>query len=357
MKRPRASGPWLRAFCLLALIGCAHAPPKPQRVEITEPTVITAGPPQELPLGEMDDATLFDVGTRAFQAGEFEKAALHFDRLWSSFPVSPLRPAALWNAALSQERLGRYGGALERLVQYLAVKDEPEAHFHAALAEYKLGRLQDAARRLHALSGRPGLPLLSKASAMVQEAVCRIEGGARGEGEELLRGALEIYDNDREERVDPALPAQAEFWLGEAVRAAFRERLVDPAGMDDKALAEALEQKARLLLAAQEHYLRSILRGDGEWATASGYRIGELYEELHDQLVSAPLPPGLDEAQRALYQEQLRAKVKNLVGTAIRVYEQTLAAAQRVGARSGYVERTQQALERLRRLLLGAPRG
>ncbi len=354
---PQASGLRLQGLLLLLLLGCAQGRTQVRRVEITEPAVITAGPPQEVALGDLDDATLFDVGTRAFQAGDFEKAALHFDRLWSSFPASALRGPALWNAGLAQERLAHDGPALERFQKYIELKNETDAQLHAARAEYRLGLFPAAAQRLHALAARPGLPLLVKASALLQEGVCRIEGGSRAEGEILLRAALDLYENDREEPVDPALPAQAEFWLGEAFRGTFREQKLDPQTMDEKGLAEALERKAQFLLSAQGHYLRSIRRGDGEWATAAGYRIGEMYVEFHDQLVQAPLPPGLSADQRALYRQQLRDKVRSLIEKAIRIYEQTLATAQRVGAQGGYVEKTQAALERLRQLLLDAPRG
>jgi tetratricopeptide (TPR) repeat protein len=313
--------------------------------------VISAGPIEQLPLGEMDEATLFDVGSRAFKAGEFEKAALHFDRLWQSFPAAPDRMSALFNAGLAYERLGRFNESLERFGQYLSTNDEPDAQFHAALAEYKLGRLEEAARRLQALADKPGVGEIVKADALLQEGVCRIEGGGRNEGEKLLRAALVIYDK-ADEAVDPARPAQAEFWLGETYRSYFREVKIDPAGMDPKALGDALENKAQFLLSAQGHYLRAIRKGDGEWATASGYRIGELYEQFHDELVGAPQPPGLDDAQKKLYQEELHQRVKNLVSKAIRIYEQTLATAQRVGAQSDYVQKTEAALERLRKLLL-----
>jgi hypothetical protein len=237
----------------------------------------------------------------------------------------------------------------------VAVEGPVQREFRLAKEEHDQGKLVEAAQRLHDLAERPGLPVLQRASALQQEAVCRIEGGSRAEGEVLLRATLDLYD--REERVDPALAAQAEFWLGEAFRGAFREQKLDPSTMDQKALGGALEQKAEFLLSAQGHYLRCIRRGDGEWATAAGYRIGEMYEELHDQMVSAPLPRGLTEDQRALYQDELRGKVKNLVSKAIRMYEETLDVAQRTGAANDYVQKTEQALERMRKLLLEAPRG
>ena len=347
----------MRVWLCAALVACAHAgPAQPRKIDITEPVVITAGPPASVALGEMDAATLFDTGTRLFQQGEFEKAALHFDRLWQSFPDSRDRVTAIWNAGLALERLGRFSEALERFVEYIKYKDEPDAQFHAAVCEYKLGRLDEAAARLQKLADRPGLPPVRRADALLQEGVCKVESGARNEGERLLRAALQIYEKDlADEPVDPALPAQAEFWLGEAYRGYYRELKLDPAAMDEKALGDALESKAQFLLSAQGHFLRCIRKGDGEWATAAGFRIGEMYEEFHDQLVGAPLPAGLDEQQRALYQEELRKKVRNLIGKAIRIYEQTLSTAQRVGAQNAYVQKTEEALERLRKLMLEVP--
>lgn len=336
---------------LLALLACAHATPARQKLDIQNPTVVTAGPPALVALGQMDDATLFDAGTRAFQSGDFDKAAQHFDRLWQGFPESPQLLPALWNAALSQERLARYSESLLRLQKYLALKDEPEAQFHAAYAEYQLHRLEAAAARLHSLQQRPDLKPLLKAQALLQEGVCKIEGGPRAGGEMLVRAALEAYEK-LDESVDPALPAQAEFWLGEASRGAFKETAIDPSAMDDQKLQDALEEKSLFLLAAQEHYLKAIRKGDGEWATAAGFRIGELYEAFHDELVHAPPPGGLTDQQRALYQSELHKKVRTLVEKAIRIYEKTLTQAQESGARNAYRQKTQDALDRLRKLLL-----
>jgi hypothetical protein len=77
-----------------------------------------------------------------------------------------------------------------------------------------------------------------------------------------------------------------------------------------------------------------------------------MYEQLHDQLVKAPLPQDLTAPQRELYRQELRARVRNLVSKAMRIYEDTLSAAQRTGIRSDAVARTEAALQRLRSALL-----
>jgi tetratricopeptide (TPR) repeat protein len=338
----------LHVVCLGLSLACAHPA---SRVDIQQPMIVTAGPPALVPLQQMDDATLFDAGTRAFQAGDFDQAAQRFDRLWQGFPASPQLLPALFDAALSQERLGRYGESLLRLTKYLALKDEPEAQFHAAFAEYQLHKLDAAAARLHTLTQRPGLKPLLKAQALLQEGVCKIEGGPRADGEKLVREALDAYAR-LDEPVDPALPAQAEFWLGEASRGSFKETLIDPSAMDDSRLQDAIEQKSKLLLTAQDHYLKAIRKGDGEWATAAGFRIGEMYEGFYGELVQAPLPKGLTPEQSALYQDELHKRVRRLVEKAIRIYEQTLTQAQESGAKNSYRQKTQESLDRLRKLLL-----
>jgi tetratricopeptide (TPR) repeat protein len=346
----------------------------PERVDMPE-TVITVSK-DELPLVGMDEAQLFDCGTRAFSASDHPKAARCFDRLVGLFPQSPNWASSLYNAALAHERMAAWPAAVERWERYLARfppapapanSDEIDATFHAAYCEHETGQLAKAAARLHGLSLREGLQQSRRGEAMVQEAVCRIEDSGlaraassqdqarlsgRSEGERTLRAALAIYDKAGDGEVDPGLLAQAEFWVGEIYRSYFEEVVLDPKAMAEKGLADALETKAQFLLSAQGHYLRAIRRGDGEWATASGFRIGELYEALHQQMVAAPMPADLTEEQVRVYREELKKKVRVLLDKAMKIYEQTFATAQRVNAKSPYVDKTSEALARMRTLLL-----
>lgn len=352
------------------------APKKPEKIELPE-TVISVAK-EELPLVGMDEAQLFDCGTRAFSAADHPKASRCFDRLVAVFPQSNNWASALYNGALAHERMSAWPAALERWERYLARflgpptpvgSDEVDAVFHAAFCEHELGQLARSAARLHALAGREGLQPSRKGEAMVQEAVCRIEDAGlaraagvqdpgrlagRSEGERIIRAALMVYEKAGEQDggVDPGLLAQGEFWVGEIYRSYFEELRLDPKAMAEKGLADALETKAQFLLSAQGHFLRAIRKGDGEWATASGFRIGELYESFHTQLVSAPAPPGLDKEQIQVYREFLKKKVGVLIDKAMKVYEQTLATAQRVNAKSPYVEKTNEALARMKALLL-----
>ncbi len=364
----------------------AHVPPPPKHADIDLPeVVVVASPLEERALGELDETQLFDCGVRAFDAADWNRAAACFSRLADAFPASERVGAATFNSALSLERLQRYGDALARWEADIALivaaeksrapkdaalkptSDEIDATFHAAFAEHELGRLDAAATRLKTLSERPGIPDSRKGEALVQQAVCLVERAeharkagerdpallaGRGDAEHLLRAALELYAKaGTDGEADPALLAQAEFWIGEIYRSYFDETTLDPGTQNEKALGAALETKAQFLLSAQGHYLRAIRRGDGEWATASGYRIGELYESLHQQMIDAPMPK-LTHDEVAVYREELKKKVRVLIEKAMKIYEQTLATAERVNAQSDYVRKTHEALERMRAMLI-----
>ncbi len=332
-------------YCIWAALGaaCAHSGPA-QKIEL-DPMVITAG--QDGPGKGAEE--LFDDGRTFFRAGQFAKAAERFDRVLSEFPKSDFAAPALYDSALAHEQLGHFTESLDRLTALL--QREPaniDAQFHAALSEYKLGKKDAAAARLQMLAGRNDLSRVQRADALTQEAVCRVELGDGEAGEKLLRAALEAMGDES----TPALVGKAEFWLGEVYRGRFRDSPIDPIAMSSDALEKALNLKSELLLSAQGHYLRAVEKGEGEWATAAGYRVGELYESFHDELVKAPLPPGLDEDQQALYRSELRERVRALLGKALRIYEQTLDTARKTAATNEYVDKARAALERVRALLL-----
>src|SRR5262249_21942954 len=150
-------------------------------------------------------------------------------------------------------------------------------------------------------------------------------------------------------------PGQAQFFIGEIYRLHFED--VHLAEVDDKdKLAADLEYKAELLLSAQGHYLRAIRIGNPHWGTAAGERIGQLYEELYDQMMNAPVPAHLSEDESHTYRALLRRKVRVLVQKAISIYERTLATAERIGVDSSFVQRTKESLDRMKQTMLADAR-
>ncbi|HEY6106183.1 MAG TPA: tetratricopeptide repeat protein, partial [Anaeromyxobacteraceae bacterium] len=350
---------------LLLLAACAGArpapsPPPPQEIAFHEPLVVEAGR-ADLDLVDRNDEELFAIASAAFGAGDYRRAAAAFGRLADLFPGSRRHAAALYDAGLSHERLDEWRLALERfraLEKAYTGPDADEASFRVAECLWHLHEMADARAALDALAGRRDLEPLDHIRALAQRGVVELDLDDPEAAERSLRLALSAWQEAKDrERLDDYYPAQAQYYLGEVYRRHFQAVKLDPSRDGESRLEQALELKAELLLSAQGHYLRAIRIGNPDWAVASGYRIGELYDELHAHLTGATFPPGLDAEGEAAYRAELARKVRVLLTKAIAVYERTLDAAQRARVENVFVERTQASLDRVKRALAldGAP--
>jgi hypothetical protein len=311
--------------------------------------------PLDLELAGKNDEELLAIGTAAHGAGDHARAAAAFAKLADLFPRSRHEPAALLAAGLAYERIDEWRLALERFrtLERRGGPDALEATFRIAECQYHLGELGDARETLDGIVRRDPLAPADRVRALAQRGIVELELGRPGDAEGSLRLALTTFQAASEaERLDDQFAAQAQYYLGEVYREWFRALPLDPSRGDDAALERELEHKAELLLSAQGHYLRAIRMGNDRWAVASGFRVGELYEELRAQLLDAPLPPGLEGEHAAAYRAELRARIRVLATKAIAAYEQTLARAARSGVEDlRFLSDAQASLERLRAAL------
>jgi len=322
-----------------------------------------AFPPEEVKVGALDlelqgknDEELFAVGTAAYGASDWRRAAAAFARLADLFPSSRHEAAALFDAGLAYERLDEWRLALERfrtLARKYEGPDAVEASFRVAECLYHLRELGEARAVLDALAKRTDLAPGDRVRALAQRGIVELEDGKAEEAERSLRLALGTWQAaTEEERLDDRFASQAQFYLGEVYREWFRALPLDPSKGDDERLRQDLEHKAEMLLSAQGHYLRAIRMGNDRWAVASGYRIGELYDELRGQLLDAPLPPGLDDEHAAAYRTELRRQVRVLATKAISAYELTLQRATRSGVDDvRFLADAQASLDRLKQAI------
>jgi TolA-binding protein len=359
----------LLAALLLSACAGAQRPARssPAAVDPQSATTRVVFAPEEVKVSGLDlelagknDAELFAIGTAAFGGGDFARAAAAFARLADLFPASPHAAAALYDAGLAYERIEEWRLALERfgaLATRFEGPDAVEASFRVAECQYHLRELSDARATLAALAARPGLSAADRVRALAQRGIVELEDGKPEDAERSLRLAVSTYHEASEaERLDEHYAAQAQYYLGEVYREWFRALRLDPSKGDDAALQRDLEHKAEMLLSAQGHYLRAIRMGNDRWAVASGFRIGELYDELRAQLLDAPLPPGLDDEHRAAYRGELRRRVRVLAAKAITAYEQTLSRAARSGVDDlRFLSEAQASLARLKAALADEP--
>jgi len=310
----------------------------------------------DLELEKLNDEELFAQGQSAYAAKEWGQAARYFDRLVDFHPQSPHLRAATYNAGLAHQQSQEWEDARERFAALADPArgngDALDATFRLAESLYHLSRFEEAAKLLSTVADRQDLSWNKRMDAQVQKGVCELEWRKLDVAEATLRKAMAWWQSlgDKDE-VDDALPAMAQFHLGEIYRLHYEEFHVDPEKEIDEQ-AKEWEYKAEALLSAQGHYLRAIKVGNGVWATASGQRIGGLYEDFYDQLIKFPVPRELNEEESEVYRQELRKKIRVLLTKAIEIYERTLETAERIGAQHVLVDQARDSLQKMKELLV-----
>ena len=314
--------------------------------------------PASMAVDSLNDEELFAIGTAAMASGDNAKAVLHFERLADFFPASKHRPKALYDSGLLLEKMKDFAGAVGRFTQAVkafgeTTKDGIDARFKLADAYFFLGEYDAAQQVLQALAQAPEVTPLEQAQADTRRGIVLFTAGRLDEAELLLRKTIDFIHQDLADEVqDEYLPSQAEFYVAEIFRQHFLQAKLDPATSTKEELINDLEYKAQMLLSAQGHYLRCIRFGHPEWATASGFRIGELYQKLYGQMVNSKVPLGLNAEEAQVYRDELKSRIRVLVTKAIDAYEETLSTAQRVGATNPFVAETRAELDQMKSLLV-----
>jgi hypothetical protein len=141
----------------------------------------------------------------------------------------------------------------------------------------------------------------------------------------------------------------------------YRQReqsLPFPEGLEPQ--KEVLVKRAQLLLEAQREYFNTISLNDLDnyhWAAASGYRIGNMYDELWHAVMAAPVPRHLPAEGHDIYHQELANLIKPLIRHAIRYWELTELFIERTGIKTTWSDKIRADLVRVRNLLLEQPPG
>lgn len=344
--------------------GCVHTrgtgrgdvPPGTPAQEVKFDGILITG---DLELEKLNDEELFAAATSFYAAEDFAQAARYFGRICDFHQQSKHYRPALYNAGLALEKVKAWDDAWVRFSVLADAKgngDALDAAFRVAECDYHLERYGEAIDLLRTMADRSDLAADKRIEARVQQGICELESGQSDAAEATLRGVLTFWNGlPDKDLVDDYFPGQAQFFLGEIFRLHYETVQLDASKSTEK-LAEDLEYKSELLLSAQGHYLRAIRIGNGYWATASGNRIGGLYESMYDHMVNAPAPTELASTEAEVYRAELRKKIRVLITKAITVYERTLEAAERIGASSPFVQQTRESLQKMKELLLAEAR-
>src|SRR5262249_29815497 len=139
----------------------------------------------------------------------------------------------------------------------------------------------------------------------------------------------------------PVEVAQLRFALGEVRKQASEAITFVPMPRNFPA---ALEERCQGLLDAQSAFVDAMRSCDPHWATMSGFRLGDLYQNLYgDVMVIAPPASAHDERQKQLFRGAMRLRYRVLLEKGLRMMEHTIMIEQRTGESGPWMDRAKQA--------------
>lgn len=283
----------------------------------------------------------FGAGTAHDMLGDRLAALEHYRRVYEEFPEASLAPSAGVRCVRLLVHLERVteAAALARGILDAGARAGGRNTARANAARSNVARANDGLGPLErvALFGALALDAVAR-----DDDVGALRFVARG------RQIVDVEGFDRSGTIPRDL-AQLYFALGE-VRRLRAERLrfdTPPAEFPAR-----LEQRCQLLLDAQSAYSDAMRAHDAHWSAMAGFRVGELYQKLHEDVMRVPPPDTADdEESRALFEGAMRLRYSILLRKARTMLDHTLAMVQRTGHSTPWAEKSRAARERILRAL------
>jgi len=264
------------------------------------------------PEGESASAALSGAGDAYDRANELEAALKHYE-LHASLEAGTAR--------------GR--GSLVRATRILVF-----------LGRFRQGGL--IADRL--LIKLDELTPFERIAVLSAKALALLERGDDTHASNFIEKGRDVVESNRLDAAGrvPRDLAQLYYALGESRRLRAERIVFVPM---PPSFGYVLEARCQLLLDAQSAYSDSMRAYDAHWSAMAGFRVAELYQRLHQDLLAVKTPPSADtERKRQLFEGAVRLRYSVLLNKARGMAEHTLAMAQRTGEHSDWVERTRKAL-------------
>ncbi|GEM_PF-761287 len=303
----------------------------------------------------IDSKEVFDKAYEAYSDRRYEEAAKHYEAVIQYFDESRFYQPALYNGGLAYEKLGRWEHAAELyrkiIEEFPDREDTSDAYYRLAEVYGEMGRHQEVVETMTEVLLREGMDSFDRIEAHSRRGEALVELGEVAEAEDEFRSVIDI---NKRAPADVRLPSdsrfivKAYFGLGKVFhQRVSRIKLTLPT----ETMGKDLKEKAELLMRAQSNYLAALRQHHPHWSVASGYMIGQLYEDFYSDIYAAEIPADLNEEQVHMYFEELRSKIQPLMKKAIDVYEKNLSLSRRIGEtedNNRWVRETSESLERMK---------
>lgn len=289
----------------------------------------------------------FERGRALLLADKYKEAAEIFDQLLRLSPEGEVAPPSLYNSALAHEGLNERQAALDR---YRELQRRFPEHATMRGALFRMGRLLGYLERWGELVGvadqilaRKDLSVLEAIEARGQKALGLVEQDKVEEAAREVSQARDLIEEHRlgEAGKPPLELAQVSFALGEVRRRKSERITFSPLPPN---FADVLEQRCQGLLDAQNAYTEAMRSFDAHWSAMAGYRVGQLYQQLHRDVMQIPPPAKADTLKKKqLFEGAMRLRYRVLLEKGLKMMEGTVRLGERTGEDSLWVHRAKEA--------------
>ncbi|TKC94128.1 hypothetical protein [Polyangium fumosum] len=333
------------------LVGCGSSGPRP---EVRRPApkvdggpVIEVSPVVVSSYTEADLVQEFERAKALLLGGKHREAAEVFDKLERHAPDGEIGAASLYNAAVGYEALGEREASATRLRELVRRFPghalERSALFRLGRALAYLERWSELVAVAEKLIARQDLVVLEVIEARGARALGLVEQDLVEEAAREITTARDLVERERlgEAGKPPIELAQLWFALGEVRRKRSEAIKFEPMPPN---FAETLEKRCQGLLDAQGAYTEAMRSLDAHGSAMAGYRVGQLYQELHRDVMRVPPPAAADTLRKKqLFEGAMRLRYRVLLEKGLKMMEGTVRLGDRTGEASAWIGRAREA--------------
>src|SRR6266540_250414 len=329
-----------------------------EHVEMDPIKISAVKGPGGLHLETFDVTELFEQAGAALSEKRYEDAISAYDRMLQEFPDTRFTKAALYNCGLAFQGKKDWQTAIarfQRLAQgFEGTQDAKDAMFQIGASYAEIGNWPTSATVFAELLGRRDLTADDRIEATARRGFAQFQLKDLDTAERTFSSALYYFRSiEKEERLETDFfLGLARYHLGQIPHERFRGI---PLRLPVKQMAIDMENKAHELLVAQRQYIETIKLGNPQWASASGYQIGSLYEEFYDAFIHAPIPNDLmgesNQEKREVYYDELRRRIRILLEKALRTHEQNVLMLERLGVQNEWRDKSKLAFAKMKKML------